>query len=102
MRNTRRLEEPERADLDDHRQRLEHEQPADDGQQQDVLVISARAASAVPMASDPVSPMKIRAGCGVPPQEPGARPEHRRRDDREVERVGDVVDRPGGGSPRTR
>ena len=50
------------------------EQPADD-RAAGAAVLSMRAspASPPPMASAPVSPMKMRAGVGVPPEEPRGR-----------------------------
>ena len=56
-----------------------------------VRVRIAKPASAPPSDSEPVSPMKIAAGRGVPPQEAEAGPGDRRRDHREVERVAHLV-----------
>ena len=57
-----------------------------------VRVTIDRPAISPPSASEPVSPMKIRAGCGVPPEEPDAgRPSRRRRRTRDVERVAHLV-----------
>ena len=54
-----------------------------------VRVMIASPAIAPPSDSEPVSPMKIFAGGGVPPQEAEARAGERGRDDREVERIAD-------------
>ena len=55
--------QPEAAHLDDHRQRLEHEQAADDrAAAADVERERPGRPGPAPMASEPVSPMKIRAG----------------------------------------
>ena len=44
-----------------------------------------------PSASEPVSPMKIRAGRGVPPQEADAAAHRGGRDQRDVQRVAHLV-----------
>ena len=56
-----------------------------------VRVTIASPANSPPSASEPVSPMKMRGGRGVPPQEPDARAHARGRDERDVERVADLV-----------
>ena len=56
-----------------------------------VFVVRARPARPAPIASEPVSPMKICAGAAFHQRNPAHGAEHRRGDHREVERVLDLV-----------
>ena len=70
MRKHPPAEDPEADDLDDHRQRLDDEEAPDDEQQELRFICRHRAARPEPMASDPVSPMKIRAGAAFHHRKP--------------------------------
>jgi hypothetical protein len=59
--------------LDDDRQRLDHEEAADDGQHDLVLGATAIAPSAPPSASEPVSPMNTAAGGALYHRNPSPR-----------------------------
>ena len=89
MRSTRRRKPRYEIDLRDHRQRLDQRQTRRGSATAAACgSSSARPAIAPPIASEPVSPMMMRAGCRVPPEEPRARTDERGRDDRQVERLG--------------
>ena len=78
-----------RDDLRDHRQHLDQRQARRATAAADACASGcASPAIAPPIASEPVSPMKIFAGAAFHHRKPGARAEHRGRDDRLVERLG--------------
>jgi hypothetical protein len=79
------------ADLDDDRQRDDDEEAAEQDTSSSVRVMMARPASAPPRAREPVSPMKILAGEAFHHRKPKHAPGRGRGEDRQVQRVADVV-----------
>ncbi len=68
-------EDPEADHLDHHRQGDDDEQAADDGQEQlEIHLQTTARPGPTPMASEPVSPMKIRAGAAFHHRKPRQAP----------------------------
>ena len=93
IRKTRRPVSLKRADLEDDRQRLDHEEAADEDQQELLLDDHGEACRwRAPSASEPTSPMKTSAGWALNQRKPRRGADERAAEDRQLAGPRDVRD----------